>query len=62
MWELVRQEAAIGFLDAHIGDGDTSVRRTLPDLEALVFPILLVSHRELNTSRRIRMVYGPVAV
>lgn len=61
MWELVRQGAAIGFLDAHIGDADTSVRRVLPDLEPLVFPIWLVSHRELNTSRRIRMVYDFLA-
>ncbi len=57
MWELVRQGAAIGILDAHIGDADPVVRRVLPDLEPLVFPIWLVSHRELTTSRRIRRVY-----
>jgi DNA-binding transcriptional LysR family regulator len=57
MWELVRQGAAIGILDAHIGDADPTVRRVLPDLEPLVFPIWLVAHRELSTSRRIRMVY-----
>ena len=57
MWELVRQGAAIGILDAHIGDADPVVRRVLPDLEPLVFPIWLVSHRELSTSRRIRRVY-----
>lgn len=57
MWELVRQRAAIGILDAYIGDADQTVRRVLPDLETLVFPIWIVSHRELTTSRRIRMVY-----
>jgi len=61
MWELVRQGAAIGILDAHIGDADPIVRRVLPDLEPLVFPIWLVSHRELTTSRRIRMVYDFLA-
>lgn len=61
MWELVRQGAAIGILDAHIGDADTAVRRVLPDLEPLVFPIWLVSHRELTTSRRIRRVYDFLA-
>ncbi len=61
MWELVRQGAAIGVLDAHIGDADPSVRRVLPDLEPLVFPIWLVSHRELTTNRRIRMVYDYLA-
>jgi DNA-binding transcriptional LysR family regulator len=61
MWELVRQGAAIGILDAHIGDADPVVRRVLPDLEPLVFPIWLVSHRELTTNRRIRMVYNFLA-
>ena len=61
MWELVRQGAAIGILDAHIGDADTVVRRVLPDLEPFVFPIWLVSHRELTTNRRIRMVYDFLA-
>jgi DNA-binding transcriptional LysR family regulator len=61
MWELVRQGAAIGVLDAHIGDADPVVRRVLPDLEPLVFPIWLVSHRELTTSPRIRRVYDFLA-
>ncbi|WP_108861507.1 LysR family transcriptional regulator [Ruegeria sp. Alg231-54] len=61
MWELVRQGAAIGILDAHIGDADPIVRRVLPDLEPLFFPIWLVSHRELKTSRRIRRVYDFLA-
>lgn len=61
MWELVRQGAAIGILDAYIGDADPVVRRVLPDLEPLVFPIWLVSHRELTTSRRIRRVYDFLA-
>jgi DNA-binding transcriptional LysR family regulator len=61
MWELVRQGAAIGILDAYIGDADPIVRRVLPDLEPLVFPIWLVSHRELTTSRRIRKVYDFLA-
>lgn len=61
MWELVRQGAAIGILDAHIGDADPGVRRVLPDLEPLCFPIWLVSHRELSTSRRIRRVYDYLA-
>ncbi|WP_093993140.1 LysR family transcriptional regulator [Flavimaricola marinus] len=57
MWELVRQGAAIGILDSFIGDRDPAVRRVLPDLEPLTFPIWLVAHRELTTSHRIRLVY-----
>jgi DNA-binding transcriptional LysR family regulator len=57
MWELVKQGAAIGILDAYIGDAESDVVRVLPDLEPLSFPIWLVAHRELTTSRRIRRVY-----
>lgn len=61
MWELVRQGAGVGILDAYIGDADPTVARILPDLPPLVFPIWLVAHRELTTSRRIRMVYDFLA-
>jgi DNA-binding transcriptional LysR family regulator len=61
MWELVRQGAAIGILDAFIGDADPSVCRVLPELKPLVFPIWLVAHRELTTSRRVRTVYDFLA-
>jgi len=37
------------------------VQRVLPDLEPLIFPIWLVSHRELTTSRRIRRVFDFLA-
>ncbi|CUJ88543.1 HTH-type transcriptional regulator GltC [Shimia thalassica] len=61
MWELVKQGAAIGILDAHIGDAEPKVQRVLPDLEPLTFPIWLVSHREVTTSRRIRRVFDFLA-
>lgn len=57
MWELVKHGAGIGILDAYIGDAEPKVIRVLPDLEPLSFPIWLVAHRELTTSRRIRRVY-----
>lgn len=47
----------LGILDGNIGDKDPLVRRVLPDFEPLMFPIWLVSHRELNTSRRVRVVF-----
>jgi DNA-binding transcriptional LysR family regulator len=53
----VRHGAAIGIIDSQIGDADPDVVRVLPDLEPLSFPIWLVAHRELTTSRRIRRVY-----
>jgi len=62
MWELVKQGVGIGILDGNIGDAEPRVVRALPDLEPIMFPIWLVAHRELNTSRRIRMVFDFLAV
>lgn len=61
MWEMVKQGVGIGILDGNIGDTEPLVERVLPDLEPLMFPIWLVAHRELNTSRRIRMVFDLLA-
>lgn len=57
MWEFVKQGLGIGILDGNIGDAEPKVQRVLPELEPLVFPIWLVAHRELNTSRRVRVVF-----
>jgi DNA-binding transcriptional LysR family regulator len=57
MWEYVKRGIGIGIQDGNIGDAEPAVRRVLPDLEPLMFPIWLVSHRELNTSRRVRVVF-----
>ncbi|HWZ88675.1 MAG TPA: LysR family transcriptional regulator, partial [Polyangiaceae bacterium] len=57
MWELVKHGLGIGILDGNIGDAEPLVRRALPELEPVLFPVWLVAHRELTTSRRIRVVY-----
>jgi len=61
MWELVKQGLGIGVLDATIGDAEKRVRRVLPKLPPLMFPIFLVAHRELTTSRRVRVVFDLLA-
>jgi DNA-binding transcriptional LysR family regulator len=61
MWELVKEGLGIGILDGNIGDAEPLVRRALPDFEPFVFPIWLVTHRELNTSRRVRVVFDLLA-
>ncbi len=61
MWAMVKQGVGIGILDGNIGDAELLVERVLPDLEPLMFPIWLVAHRDLATSRRIRMVFDLLA-
>lgn len=61
MWELVKHGLGIGILDGNLGDAEPLVRRALPDFEPFMFPIWLVAHRELSTSRRVRVVFDLLA-
>lgn len=61
MWELVKAGLGIGVQDGIIGDAEPLVRCVLPDLEPLIFSMWLVTHREVNTSRRIRVVFDLLA-
>jgi DNA-binding transcriptional LysR family regulator len=61
MWELVKHGLGIGIMDGTIGDAEPLVRRALPGLEPLTFTMWLVAHRELNSSRRVRMVFDLLA-
>lgn len=60
-WELVKQGLGVGIMPEDIGDAEPLVQRALPELKPIVFPIWLTTHRELNTSRRVRMVYDLLA-
>lgn len=61
MWEMVKHGLGIGILDGDLGDAEPAVRRALPDFAPLMFPIWLVAHRELSTSRRVRVVFDLLA-
>lgn len=60
-WECVRQGLGIGVMPSVIGDADPAVRRALPELPPIPFPVWLTAHRELHTSRRIRLVFDLLA-
>ena len=61
IWELVKQGLGIGVNAEIIGDAEPLVERVLPDAEPVVFPVWLISHRELHTSRRVRRVFDLLA-
>lgn len=61
MWDMVLQGLGIGIVESRIGAAEPRVELVLPDLEPIVFPNWLVSHRALNSSRRIRMVFDLLA-
>jgi DNA-binding transcriptional LysR family regulator len=60
-WELAKEGVAIGIVPESIGDREPKVVRVLDEVEPMVFPMWLTTHRELNTSRRVRVVYDLLA-
>lgn len=56
-WELVKQGVGVGVMETRVGDAEPLVRRAAPWLEPFGFEHWLVSHRELKTSRRVRLVF-----
>ena len=40
-----------------VGEPDPEVVQALPSLEPIVIPLWLTAHRELHTSRRVRLVF-----
>jgi len=60
-WEMVKQGLGIGFMARDIAERTPGVEPVLPDLPPMFFPIWLATHRELHTSRRIRLVFDLLA-
>ncbi len=60
-WEMVRKGHGIGLMMDAIADATGGVVRVLAAIEPVCFPVWLVTHRELRTSRRIRVVYDILA-
>ncbi|MBV1903876.1 MAG: LysR family transcriptional regulator [Marinosulfonomonas sp.] len=60
-WEHVKQGAGIGIMSQDIGDKEPQVQQVLPQLDPLVVPVWLVCHREVHTSRRVRLVFDLLA-
>ncbi len=58
LWELVKQGVAIGVMPEEIGDNEPLVERVeIPGFSPITGEIWLVSHNELRTNRRIRLVF-----
>jgi DNA-binding transcriptional LysR family regulator len=55
-WALVKEGAGIGIMLSEVGDAEPSVRRVLRELPGIPIPMWLVSHQDVRTSRRLRVV------
>lgn len=61
VWEVVRRGLGVGMMLTEIADRVPGMVRLLPQLPATPVPVWLVAHRELRTSRRVRLVYEAIA-
>jgi len=61
-WELTKRSMGLCVMMEEVGDHERRVRRALPEgAPPVTLPIWLVSHRELRTNRRIRVVFEALA-
>ncbi len=61
IWEMIKSGLGIGVMAAIVAARTPGVVRVLPDLTSVPVPVWLVAHRELRTSRRIRIVFDLLA-
>jgi len=61
MYELVREGAGIAFLPTIVAEGRLGLRRILPDAPVFKMETWLVTHREIQTNRRIRLTFDHLA-
>lgn len=60
-WEMARHGLGIAVMSDGVAARAPNMERLLPEMDPFVFPVWLTTHRELHTSRRIRLVFDLLA-
>lgn len=60
-WEMVKSGYGVSMQPEALGEAEAGIEKVLSNFPSLEFPIWLVTHRELQTSRRIRIVFDLLA-
>lgn len=60
-WEMARAGLGIAPMDETIARQSPDMVQVLPDMDPIVFPVWLTTHREIHTSPRIRLVFDVLA-
>jgi len=60
-WELCKQGAGVCMMMVEVADREPEMVRVFPELPSIPVPIWVVCHRELRTSRRLRLVFDWLA-
>lgn len=61
LWEMTRRGLGVGMMLRECAEGMPGLVRLLPDLPGMPVPVWLVTHRELHTSKRVRLVFDAIA-
>lgn len=61
VWEMLKAGYGISMLPEALCEPEPCLEKVLPSLPSIEFPIWLVTHRELQTSKRIRIVFDQLA-
>ena len=60
-WEMMKKGIGLTLMIKDVADQTESAEMILADYVDIELPVWLVTHRELHTSRRIRIVYNFIA-
>lgn len=60
-WQYCCEGLGVSVMGESIASKTPNMEQIMPELPAVQFPMWLVTHRELNTSRRIRLVFDLLA-
>ena len=60
-WEMARSGLGVIIMSDEVAGDTPGMECVLPDMDPFVFPVWLTVHRELHTSRRIRLVFDLLA-
>ena len=58
---LIEQGLGVGVVTRDVAETRPEIEEVLPNLPPIEVPVWLVTHRELHTSRRIRLVFDTIA-
>lgn len=61
MWQMAKAGLGITLLPEVLGDNEPGIERVIDSMPSLDFPVWLVTHSELRTTPRIRVVFDALA-
>ncbi|MEL7344206.1 MAG: LysR family transcriptional regulator [Pseudomonadota bacterium] len=60
-WQMIKAGMGVGLMTERVGEEEPLVETVLPDVDPIEYPVWLVAHRDLMTSRRVRLVFDRLA-